>query len=875
MKVSVIIACYNAEKYLAEAIYSAVNQTMSANDYEIIAVNDGSTDETLTILEAYSRAYPNLKILNKENGGPSSARNLGLKEAVGEYIYFFDADDIMEYDSLECLYNRAKEQDSDMVIARYEIFSKTKKSPVSNINEMVQQEVIDKYDTRILWTFALWNKLFKKSVIDENDILFPPVSNAEDGVFVFRFTFNTKRITGLDKIVLHYRKAYDGVADSITTAVSEKSITGYMTAHEIIYDTIVCSMMTDYPDLKSIEDILNNPVLSLYINEFYKKLVHLAINQFYSKTLFISDECIKIVTDSIKKYCSRMSPATLSELQDKHPEVPLYHLGNSKNELLAHKYITAVLYANKNDTEFIPCLKSILNQNLIGIKIILNKSAKDILKNAALIYDNMEFINTDSCEELFRSALDFAQTDIIIFCSSKFIYANNSFRVANRRFVKEKYDFLTSAVYIDSCCASSPAPVSARVIEEYQTGLQNENILAFDNLLANKFFSVNFLKNINADINDKGIIRRCYNKGYCCKTQNKQLTFKGSQEEFIEYLGSDAKIYSNAQSNNTANLTPEKDVDSSLKNQVCIIVKKDNLQNNGKALKKMINSKVKFFEFNNESDLSSPSVIKAIEYSRVILSDTLLPCMSSYSPKNGQKFILGFNTENLFDLYALKPEPSLSKYDIIAVSSSSIIPICADKFALDEKVFCALGSVKADALLYSETNIIKKNKVLKNKEIILCASGLKRVSTGSIDFDSLSSVLKRDQVVITRTSLSKDYPNIISLPKYSERELMLISNILICDYSPVVFEYALLEKPIVFFCPDMNINNVGYCLHYPEDVPSYLFKAQDELNEFIADKSAHAVHPNQHSFVKKYMSACDGKSADRIAGIINDYMEVK
>lgn len=876
MKVSVIIACYNAEKYLAEAIYSAANQTFSASEYEIIAVNDGSADETRSILEAYSAEYPNIRVLNKENGGPSSARNLGLKEAKGEYIYFFDADDIMELDSLECLYNRAKEQDADMVIAKYDIFDKTKKSPVTNISEMVKQDVIDKYDTRILWTFALWNKLFKKSIIDENDISFPPVSNAEDGVFVFKYTFQTKKITGLDKIILHYRKAYNGIADSITTAVSKKSIVGYMTAHEMIYDTIIKSMLRDYPELKSVDNIRSNLKLSLYINEFYKKLVHLAINQFYAKTLLLDDECAGIVIDSIKLYCSKMSPAILSELQDKHPEVPLYTFGDSKKELLSHKYITAVLYGDENDLHFIPCLKSIINQNLIGIKIILNNTAKDIVQNAGLLYENMEFINADSESELFNGALSSADTDIIIFCDSKFIYANNAFRVANRRYMKEKYDFLTGVVYADSCSTSVPIEASRRVVEEYQTGLQTEGILSFDNLLANKFFNVDILKKINADMSSNGIIEQCYNKGYCCKTNNRQLTFAGSQEEFTEYLGSNAKeLNKSITSESTAVLMPEKDMDSSIKNQICIIVKKDNLQNNGKALKKKLNSKAKVFEIESRADLSKSSIIKAIENSRVVVTDIILPHLSSYSPKKGQRFIFSFDTENLFDLSALKSEPSLEKYTMITVSSSNIIPICADKLSLDEKVFCATGSIKSDALLSCDSKTIRKNKILKGKEIILYIPGKKKINTKGIDFDSLSSSLKADQIVITADNINKTYSNIISMPKYSVRELMLISDMLICDYSPAVFEYALLNKPMVFYCADMNINNVGYCLHYPEDVPSYLIRTQSELNSFIGNPSAHIVQPDQHSFAKKYMSGCDGKSADRLAGIINDYMEAK
>ena len=78
LKISVIIPAYNAEKYLAEALDSVVFQTMPNSDYEIIIVNDGSSDHTLEILTKYKQLYSNIIIINKKNGGPSSARNAGL-----------------------------------------------------------------------------------------------------------------------------------------------------------------------------------------------------------------------------------------------------------------------------------------------------------------------------------------------------------------------------------------------------------------------------------------------------------------------------------------------------------------------------------------------------------------------------------------------------------------------------------------------------------------------------------------------------------------------------------------------------------------------------------------------------------------------------
>ena len=98
VKVSVIVAAYNAEKYVTETLESIANQTL--DDYEIIVVNDGSTDHTIDILREYESEYDNMTVIDKENGGPSSARNSGLDIAKGDYVYFFDADDVLEIENV-------------------------------------------------------------------------------------------------------------------------------------------------------------------------------------------------------------------------------------------------------------------------------------------------------------------------------------------------------------------------------------------------------------------------------------------------------------------------------------------------------------------------------------------------------------------------------------------------------------------------------------------------------------------------------------------------------------------------------------------------------------------------------------------------------
>ena len=175
--VSIIMPVYNSEKYLSKAIESVLNQNYK--NLELIAVNDGSTDNSLKILEEFEKKDTRLKILNKKNGGISSARNYGLKYAKGEYICFIDNDD--EYDS-NLLSDNIKlidEKNTDILK-----FNKIKKiigynkvrveSAKFNFDKLVLQknEIFKNFNYIYKFGGTIWNAVYRKKFLIENNIVF-------------------------------------------------------------------------------------------------------------------------------------------------------------------------------------------------------------------------------------------------------------------------------------------------------------------------------------------------------------------------------------------------------------------------------------------------------------------------------------------------------------------------------------------------------------------------------------------------------------------------------------------------------------------------------------------------------------------------------
>ena len=112
--VSIVIPCYNVEQYLTEAMNSVINQTL--HEIEIICINDGSTDNTLSILEHYAQTDSRVSIITQENQGLSAARNAGLFASTAKYVYFFDSDDVLELNAMEMLYHKSVNTNSQIVM---------------------------------------------------------------------------------------------------------------------------------------------------------------------------------------------------------------------------------------------------------------------------------------------------------------------------------------------------------------------------------------------------------------------------------------------------------------------------------------------------------------------------------------------------------------------------------------------------------------------------------------------------------------------------------------------------------------------------------------------------------------------------------------
>ena len=217
-KISILIPIYNASMYLKKCLESVINQTYS--NLEIICINDGSTDNSLDIIQEYAKNDSRIKIINKPNSGYGASMNMGIDMASGEYIGIVESDDYIEHNMYEKLYKIASEFDLDIARCQYYEYRSQGESNIPIENLMVTKNTV-LCPTDEIHIFnqapAIWCNLVKKELLINSNIKFLETKGAsyQDTSFAFKLYACAKRFMMISDYLLHYRM--DNEASSVNS----------------------------------------------------------------------------------------------------------------------------------------------------------------------------------------------------------------------------------------------------------------------------------------------------------------------------------------------------------------------------------------------------------------------------------------------------------------------------------------------------------------------------------------------------------------------------------------------------------------------------------------------------------------------------------
>lgn len=282
-KISIIVPIYNVESYLANCIESILNQTFK--DFELILINDGSTDKSLEICMGYKKLDSRVIVIDKENEGVSLARNIGIKIASGDYITFVDPDDDIEANMYETLINISLENDADVVVCSFKFIDETinevKTYDIWQSKNLIvkKEEIAKEIIPKILsfenvygyGIFAVWNKLYKKDIFKQNNLYFDEKrSHGEDKKLNLNIIMNISRMVFINKPLYNY---YIRDRKSLTKALNTNLYSNILEDKQIYIN--ICSK---YGYRKFIDNIIQN-----YLNLSIQYMLNIAESDLSNK----------------------------------------------------------------------------------------------------------------------------------------------------------------------------------------------------------------------------------------------------------------------------------------------------------------------------------------------------------------------------------------------------------------------------------------------------------------------------------------------------------------------------------------------------------------------------------------------------------------
>ncbi|GAE35933.1 glycosyltransferase family 2 protein [Halalkalibacter akibai] len=252
-KISIIVPVYNVELFLHKCIISILSQTFK--DFELILINDGSTDKSGEICDVYSQKDSRIKVIHKKNEGQSSARNKGLEIARGDYIGFVDSDDWIEQDMYKTLYESSIKANADIAVIGFREVNE--KGNV--LSEYLPQNLLL---GEILKKAYPWNKIFKRDLFFSNNLNFIEGRYYEDLELIPRLFVHSKKTIGLDSVGYNYLKRVGA-----TTSARDSKILDNLWAYTNIKDYLIKMELYD-----------------TYQEEFEKGLLY--FKEYYSNILY-------------------------------------------------------------------------------------------------------------------------------------------------------------------------------------------------------------------------------------------------------------------------------------------------------------------------------------------------------------------------------------------------------------------------------------------------------------------------------------------------------------------------------------------------------------------------------------------------------------
>lgn len=486
-KVSVIIPVYNVEAYIKEMLLSVQGQ--SFNDFEVILVNDGSTDGSQQIINEFCARDKRFRCFVQENAGVAAARNLGIEKATGKYIVFYDPDDIVPVKALEKMVKAAVKNNAEMIIGVMQESDLGERKIYMNSQKLAKEKSISPAEPRFFRAWSLCNKMFSRKFLEDNNLRMDNVFHSEDGVFTFKALNCANNITGCDAVAYQYVKRPFWMAASATQKMTVKYLNELFRAHDIM--------------IEEAEKLAHKHVepdeRKTYLSELYVRLISNDIINVFYRSLWKTEEG---VVDSLLKrlelYKTHISDSQWKGIVKTNKDIELDNGLMTQDEMAERPLVSVVISPKLECKEIEYTLGGLYNQSFPRFEVLLGEKAYTSLDFIYSGMANIKNYETDGKDSWQASGLKKSRGRYLMFLSEPLILTKNTLQSMEKKISRKNGpDFASVLVKKYDGQTYSSIPEMNMIYGYSSRGRKRYNALAdCDIFLSNKLIKKEALEGI-------------------------------------------------------------------------------------------------------------------------------------------------------------------------------------------------------------------------------------------------------------------------------------------------------------------------------------------------------------------------------------------
>jgi len=987
-KISIILPAYNAEPTLPRMLEAIKAQTFE--NFEVIIINDGSSDETQQVVDRYCEEDERFRSCKQDHKGVSAARNRGLDLAVGDYVLFYDADDDVPPKAVQKMYNRARQHMADLVIGQNTVhqmsdcYNETTpefvylRSEFFKCNPALQQvaykydptakEEIPRYDLSLCRSFRLCNKIFRRTVIEENKIRFNGTSFGAEAVFLFRFIFACKEtISGCPDLVYEYYKKPGWTEEKLLQPTSTEDLNNlFSNFNEILQmadkyidrelSAIDRSEETEgYKDemrfnWKRFRSMLTKQMVQILLLDNYYRFIWNRDDSLYPKMKELMDQCRE-----------KLLPSDWKSLMQENPDLHLDVGLMDKDEMADNPILTVIISTMLPSSEINRVLSAYYSQLFSAFEVIIDKDRKGDVDPIFLDKKNLRFLKHRDLAEWHYRALEVAKGSHCIIVDAPILPAERTILQMMEAEENLNCTFITAPMMRPAADGTYEElrAHSAAFVNEFDVVKLRSSYNQLDCIWGNKIFIIKNLlakKRLFEGKPDKDL-DRLYNNSSYVKFHDNAFMTSLTNADILKHvhklsvrLGYGGKLRKEARRlrrlekenkrTKTFSQRLRKWRNKKLRgcykyltlkilfplyykwnarkpvqeNKVIFIVnRKDQLPNSMTYLNSLLEKSGKYdihihyllklsLRYREQFKVDM-NLMKDMATAKYVFVDEATISLCGFTNRPETKVVqlwhgcgafkkFGFSTaDKIFGGNAKEQKryPMYRNFDLVCVSSPEVIWAYEEAMQLEGQGNVKAVGVSRTDVFYQEDykkaavqRVIDKIPAAAEKKIILYAPTFrgrvaKAYGPDRFDYDKLYEALGDDYIL-----LIKHHPLVKKLPEipleYKDsfvydvshtleiEDLMIAADICISDYSSLIFEYSLMEKPIILFAYDLDtyFDWRGFYYDYFEMAPGPVLVSTEEIIDYIVHIDTEFDREKMHAFREKFMSSCDGHSTERI-----------